>query len=804
MKLIAQFGLFTSICGLIGTGCDAANTPEGTLPPNDLIAPIYTPEEELATFQIVSGLSIELVAAEPMVQEPVAMTFDEAGRLWVVEMRGFMPNVDGEGEDEPTGRVVVLEDIDNDGEMDRRTVFMDELVMPRAIAIVDGGVLVAEEQPLWYVEDLDGDLKADNKTLVDENYGAGGLPEHAPNGLWRGIDNWLYNAKSHFRYRQTDVGWEKDSTVFRGQWGISHDDAGRLFYNYNWSQLHADLVPADELIHNPNHTPTSGIDHGLTTDMRIFPARPTPAVNRGYTPGSLDEEGRLLEFTAASAPLVYRGRALPEEFLGNVFVCEPAGNLIKRNIVEEDGPLLTSQFAYPDSEFLASTDERFRPVNLATGPDGALYIADMYRGIIQHGEYMTPYLREQIIERGLDQGIHYGRIWRVVPENWTQPARSNLVDATTEQLIHALSHSDGWVRDTAQRLLVQKGDREALSLLHDVVKNGDSELSRLHALWALDGLEDANAPVLFTALHDSSDVVRATAMRLLSPIALNDVSVRQKLGEELGRRWRDEPIDVSIYIAFAARVLDREIAVPLLASLIDAYSEGAIMRDAVMSSLAGRELAVLDELRKLNSWQYPDAGQSIFLEMLSASIARAGEAKEIAAVEDRISGGVAEGFRAAIRSGLDTLQPALTGAGESIDLSEEDRQRFALGRQHYLTGCAGCHGNDGAGLPRFAPPLVGSEWVVGDEGRPIRILLHGMEGEVEVAGKRYGPPDILPVMPPHSTLDDREIAAILTYIRNAWGNHAEPVSPRSVGTIRHGSQGKTLPWTPEELRTAGS
>ena len=785
---------------LLLAGCDSAPAPPAYDYPSDLPAPIRTPAGELGTFRLAPGLRIELVAAEPMVQDPVAMTFDEAGRLWVVEMRGFMPNVDGRGEDEPVGRVSVLEDRDGDGVMDRSTVFMDGLVMPRAVALVDGGVLVAEAQPLWFVEDRDGDLRPDAKTLVDPDYGAGGLPEHAPNGLWRGVDGWLYNAKSHFRYRQTPAGWEKDSTAFRGQWGLSHDDAGRLFYNYNWSQLHADLLPADELQRNPNHVPTSGIDHGLTTDMRVFPAHPTPAVNRGYTPEALDEQGRLRAFTSASAPLVYRGTALPAEFYGNAFVCEPAGNLIKRNIVETDGLLLTARFAYPDFEFVASTDERFRPVFLAAGPDGALYIADMYRGIIQHGAYMTPYLREQTIERGLDRGIHYGRIWRVVPEGWTPPARRLPAEASTAELAGLLSDPDGWIRDTAQRLLVQRRDTAALPLLHDVVRRGGSAPGRLHALWTLDGLGDANAPLLFTALDDSSDFVRGAAMRLLAARARDDAEVRRALAPALARQRPHASPYLAAHIALAAGALDEADALPLLAGIVDTYASRPVLRDAVMSSLAGRELAMLDRLWTHPSWQAPDAGRSILLEILAAAIARKGDARAIASVQARIDALAPDDARcAALRAGLDAHRPALAASTDASSMSDEDRERFALGRQRYLSACAGCHGLDGAGLPRFGPPLAGSEWVTGDERRLIRILLHGMEGPVEVAGKRYGPPDILPVMPPQSMLDDAEIAAILTYIRNAWGNAAEPVAPGTVGRIRHGTQG-TPPWTPEALR----
>ena len=157
----------------------------------------------------------------------------------------------------------------------------------------------------------------------------------------------------------------------------------------------------------------------MTIERKIFPIRSNPAINRGYIPGTLDEEGKLIEFTSACSPFVYRGTALPEAYRGNAFVCEPTGNLIKRNIVASSGFNITAYDPNPGKEFLASTDERFRPVAFATGPDGALYFADMYRGIVQHGAYMTPYLREQILERKLDRPVSMGRIWRIAQEGWT-------------------------------------------------------------------------------------------------------------------------------------------------------------------------------------------------------------------------------------------------------------------------------------------------------------------------------------------------------------------------------------------------
>src|SRR2546429_7526717 len=446
-----------------------SRVPKELIPP----APVLPTDQALKTFKLQPGFRLELVAAEPLVESPIQIAFDPDGRIWVLEMRGYMPNIDGRGELEKVGDVVVLEDTDGDGRMDRRTVFLDGLVMPRALALVRGGALVAEPPNLWFCRDTNGDQKCDEKTLVASDYateddpklGARASPEHASNGLLRALDNWIYSANHTTRFRDTDGAWQREPTIFRRQWGISQDDFGRLFHNSNEDPLRADFVPSTYLGRNPHYRSAAGVNVQLYDDKAVWPARVNPGVNRGYRTGQLRPDGTLATFTAACAPLVYRGDNFPDEVHGNVFVCEPAGNLIKRYVLEQRGVSFKATNAYEKAEFLASTDERFRPVNLNDGPDGCLYIVDMYHGILEHHLYVTSYLRQQILDRGLDKHSGLGRIYRVVTESKPPGPKPHLAKASSEELVKCLSHPNGWGRDTPQRLLVERNHSSSVAPL---------------------------------------------------------------------------------------------------------------------------------------------------------------------------------------------------------------------------------------------------------------------------------------------------------------------------------------------------
>src|SRR4051812_19376251 len=425
-------------------------------------APVVPPEEALKTFKVAAGFRLELVAAEPLVHEPVALSFDADGRLWVAEMRGYMPDIDGKGEDQPVGDVVVLEDTDGDGKFDKSTVFLDKLVLPRAIACVGDGVLIAEPPNVWFCRSTTGGLKCDQKTLVTSTYCSRAAVEHTANGLLPAMDNWIYSANSTMRFRYENGRFTTGTTRSRGQWGITQDDLGRLFYNSNPEFLRGDLLPCYAADAHAGKAPGVGVQ--IVKDQSTWSARVNPGVNRGYQKGQLREDGRLSNCTAACGPVIYRGDNFPAEFEGNAFICEPAGNLVTRRVLKEENDTITSTNPYAKTvDFIASTDERFRPVNLYTGPDGCLYIADLYRGILQHKLYITSFLRKQMLDRGLDKGLGLGRIYRVVSEAKPPGPSPKLAKASSADLIRALSHANGWWRDNAQRLLVDRKDPAALA-----------------------------------------------------------------------------------------------------------------------------------------------------------------------------------------------------------------------------------------------------------------------------------------------------------------------------------------------------
>lgn len=651
---VAQIGDRVDPPGLV----QESPVPRERVPP----APVVPVADAVRRFEVAPGLRVLPVASEPLVGDPVAMEFGEDGRLWVVEMRGYMHDVDGAGEDLKIGRVVTLRDTDGDGVMDASTVFADDLIMPRAILLLHDGVLVGAPPHLYFMRDVDGDGRADERTVVASDFGVAvdpkrpelANPERAPNGLIWGRDNWIYGAAYDVRLRRDAQGvWRREPTYFRGQWGLSQNDEGDLFYNSNSDQLRADLIPYAYLARQPRLPAARGTNVKVAASQVVWPMRVNPGVNRGYQPGTLRMDGRLSVFTAACAPMIYRGDALPAEFYGNAFVAEPAGNFIKRNLLTAHDGTLEARDAYEQREVLASPDERFRPVFLANAPDGALYVVDFYRGILQHRISLTSYLRNQILERGLQHSIGLGRVYRLVGTG-PAPQRAS-TPATTADWIARLSHPNGWWRDRAQQRLVERRDPAAIAPLRQLAISGDSPLGRLGALWTLEGMEGLEPPLLAKALRDSDPRVRVAAVRLseatlrtapraaealraeLHAVLANetDPRVQRQWVLSLGEVRRNPSADAAAQWRVAEDMAD----------LVTRFSEVHFMADAAISGLAGLELPLLEKLSPASSAAPAPPGAALdrLRGLLAAAVFNAGnEAAAARALEWLTSPGAAE------------------------------------------------------------------------------------------------------------------------------------------------------------------
>jgi glucose/arabinose dehydrogenase/mono/diheme cytochrome c family protein len=792
MSMIPIASILLAFCAQAGDkkGEEQAPPPASMkIPP----APVVPPAEALKTFKVAPGFRLELVASEPLVRDPVAMEFDPDGRLWVVEMLGYMPDVDGKGEDAPVGDVVVLEDTNGDGVFDKKTVFLDHLVVPRAICLVAGGVLIAEPPVLWFCKIKPGELTCESKIQVCPYAGRTAI-EHTSNGLLYAMDNWIYSADCKQRLRRWDGKWILTETRSRGQWGITQDDIGRLFYNSNPEDLRGDLVPCwSPETQNPK---SARLGVPIVKDQTIWPGRVNPGINRGYQKGVLREDGTLKSHTSACAPVIFRGDAYPPEFRGNAFTCEPAANLVSRRVLTEDAAGgITGKNAYEKAEFITSTDERFRPVNLTTGPDGCLYVVDMYRGIIQHRLYVTSFLRKQIVERGLDKGVNLGRIYRVVHESKPPGKMPQLSKAKSKDLVAALSHPNGWWRDTAQRLIVDRGDITITNDLRRIVSTGDNPVAKLHALFTLEGLKAVDPPTIALAAADRDPRVREAAemfrsykgpLSALDKLAIAatenpDLPEKDLAGKEielLGRlmgteEWeREGPGRDKLLARIATRVAGGKPAE--IAELLDLIAVQA-------TDARWRQKALLQGM--------VDSRKSILLPKPSNPYY-----KLLFAEDDRVAAIAAE-----LGKQLDWPGGKLGGvspAPKPPPLTAEEKIRWARGKRQFAASCAACHQFSGLGDEVKAPPLTDSEWVLGSEGRLIRILLSGIHGPVTVGGKAY---TFNQDMPPIQNMSSDEIAEVLTYIRREWGHQAGAVEGAAVRKIKAATEDREEPYTEKEL-----
>jgi mono/diheme cytochrome c family protein/glucose/arabinose dehydrogenase len=513
-----------------------------------------TPEQSIKTFKLPKGYHLELVASEPMIREPVAIAWDGNARMYVAELNTYMQDVEGTDEHAPTSRVMLLEDTNNDGKMDKSSVFIDKMLLPRMLLCVGNELLVNETDTynVYSYKDTNKDGVADEKRPVyTPDKKAPGNLEHQRSGLDWNVDNWIYMAVDAVRFRYTNGVLKADSipSGSSGQWGLTHDNYGRLYFSSAGGE-----TPALGFQINPVYGRMEFADQYKEEFNEVWPIIKTPDVEGGLK--RLRADTTLNHFTASCGQVIFRGDKLPADLQGDLLISEPVGRLIRRAKVSNKNGKITLENAYDKEEFIASTDMNFRAVNMYTGPDGCLYIVDMNRGIIQEGNWTGPksYLRPQIKRLGLDKNIQHGRIYRLVHDGMAPGPKPKMLDESSKKLVGYLGHPNGWWRDNAQKELVVRNDQSVVPLLKAIAAGESNEaiqspsaLARLHALWTLEGLNALDQNSIGRALKDSDFEIRKAAVRMTEPyLKKNDAMV-----ETLAALKADSVADVRMQLIFS-------------------------------------------------------------------------------------------------------------------------------------------------------------------------------------------------------------------------------------------------------------
>ncbi|GAB3795972.1 hypothetical protein GCM10028819_12780 [Spirosoma humi] len=681
-----------------------------------------TPEQSLKAFRVPKGYHMELVASDPMIREPVAIAWDGNAKMYVAEMDTYMQDADGSGEHDPVSRVMLLEDTNNDGKMDKSSVFIDKLLLPRMILCVDHELLVNETDTydIHSYKDTNGDGVADQKrTVYQVGKKSPGNLEHQRSGLDWNLDNWIYVTVDPVRFRYTKNGLKADSlpSGSNGQWGLTHDNYGRLFFSRAGGE-----IPASGFQINPVYGGLEFPDQYSEEFNAVWPIMSTPDVQGGLNRLRLPDS-TLNHFTASNGQSIFRGNKLPADLVGDYLIGEPVARIIRRAKVINTNGKLRLENAYKQQEFIASTDMNFRPVNTYTGPDGCLYIVDMNRGIIQESQW-TPkgsYLRPQIERLGLDKNIQHGRIFRLVHDGMKPGPKPHMLDEASAKLVTYLDHPNGWWRDNAQKQLVVLGDKSVVPALKQMAMSQPgspvkqpSALGRLHALWTLEGLDAIDKDIVSTAMKDTDPQVRRAA------VLISERYIKQDDAEAIAslQTLKNDPsYDVRTQLVLSLHASKSPKANTLASEIIEQSANNEMLVSAQKSLLKN------------------DAVKTY-------------------------------GLR------LGRLEP-------------EDRKMVMAGANTFKTLCASCHGPDGKGLAvggssMVAPPLFASKRVVGDKDVLIKILLNGLSGPVDE--KTY--PDVMPSMAANDDEWIASVLSYIRYEFGYTGNfppYTPPPGPRPSG-----------------------
>jgi putative membrane-bound dehydrogenase-like protein len=625
-----------------------------------------TAEDSLACITTRANLRVELVASEPLISDPVAFDWDVQGRLWVVEMGDYpsgrpdKPLAAKDTDHTSGGRVRVLEDTDNDGRYDRATTFLDNLPFPNGIALWRNGVIITAAPDVIFAEDTDGDLAADRRQVLFTGFTTGNQ-QHRVNGLRWGMDGFLYlangdsggeinvvsalensnpsNAMARLNINGRDLridpdNGQMDTVSGRTQFGRERDDFGNWFGNNNSNPIWHYVLEEHYLQRNP-HTRVSTTKTEVAEVPGAAPVFPT-----SETLARFNDFDKVNRFTSACSTAIYRDNFLGAEFYSNAFTCEPVHNLVSRLVLKRDGVTFAGRRSddEQESEFFASSDNWTRPVMVRTGPDGAVYVADMYRQVIEHPTWIPAEYQRKL---NLQAGSNRGRIYRLVPsaeccsstgdsDRQSQADKSTVVpsasdtgtseasfsgqqqpsplpelrgwfttswnETITDDLVERLASPNGWWRDTAQRILRHRHD-VPVARLTELSRSHPSAAVRIQSLYTSQHVSvtgDANRlRLLLSALKDQDSEVRRHAVRLLeSPLLRGDA----RLSGEVLKLVNDPSPLVRRQLALSLGESRHRDSAGALAALLQQDATEPRIVDAVMTSLTPDNIA--DVLRK--------------------------------------------------------------------------------------------------------------------------------------------------------------------------------------------------------------
>ena len=676
-------------------------------------------------------------STDPLIEDPVGVTFDGNGRMYVLEMRSYMQDADGSNSRAPISRISRHEDTDGDGNYDKHTVFVDKMVMPRIAFPLGDGVILALEtdnRDMYKYTDTNGDGVSDKKELFYPGVGRVTNMEWQPGGLTWAMDNWLYMTYNPFRLRIAPDGkiLREETDSNGGQWWSAQDNYGKMW----WVDGGGEIGPVN--FQAPIVYGAFNVKDNFEPDFQVpWPAPGGIADMQGGMRRVRMPDGTLNHFTAASGVEIYRGHRLPSDMVGDLFFTEPVGRIVRRaKVVVTDG-LTQLRNAYPKSEFLRSTDPLFRPVAITNAPDGTLYLMDMYTGIIQDAQFVGPnsYLRRKVEQLALDKQHNWGRIWRITYEGTTP-------DRQRPQMYRRHRGAAGEAPGARERLVAGHGAEGARPAPGQV--RGAGADRRWRGRRAISWRRS-------TRSGRSRDLARSTRRSFASEMKHADPKIRIQAIRA----------SESLYKAG-----DKSFADDYRAMLKDPDTDVVIQ--AMLTINLRRIPQYADLIRTTKDASTVRGIKEIGDQLLRPQTSSQGQRPSLA----------------------DT---AVTG----LNLSTEERRMLVRGEATYKELCSACHGPDGKGAPMggatdgstLAPNLVGVPRVLGNADYITKVLLYGMTGELDGKNLPGGG-----VMVPMGTNTDEWIADIASYVRNSFGNSAPFVTPERVAAVRKANP-RTSMWS---------